>query len=249
MNTRVSFDACKSYINCQLQRGETQTQPQASSPVVTISRQAGAGGVPLAEKLVNFLRQFDQREGCPWTMFDKRLVEKVLEDHHLSQRIARFMPEDRYSSIQDTIESLLGLHPHREALVENTSRTILNLARMGNVIIVGRGANVVIGFAPNALHVRLIGSLENRVRHIQEYYQMSRAEALDYVKRADEGRKRYLRHNFNKDIDDPMLYHVVLNTDHVGIEEAVSLIGRMVLDKARTLASQAAVAASPAPGT
>ncbi|MBM3887786.1 MAG: cytidylate kinase-like family protein [Verrucomicrobia bacterium] len=237
MNTRVSLDTCKSYINCQLQRAEAHAQPQTLSPVVTISRQTGAGGVPLAEKLASFLRTFDQREGCPWTFFDKRLVEKVLEDHHLSSRIAKFMPEDRYPNIRDTIESLLGLHPEHEALVENTSRTILKLARMGNVIIVGRGANIIIGFVPHALHVRLIGSVENRVQHIQDYYKISRAEALDFVKRTDEGRKRYVRHNFNKDIDDPRLYHVVINTDHVGIEEVAGLIGRMVIEKARKLAS------------
>ena len=31
----------------------------------------------------------------PWTIFDRNLVERVLEDHDLPARLAKFMPEDR----------------------------------------------------------------------------------------------------------------------------------------------------------
>lgn len=237
MNGKLSLDTCKSYINCHLQRAETHAHVGELLPVVTISRQAGAGGVTLSEKLAEYLQTHDRRMECPWTIFDKRLVEKVLEDHHLSKRIAKFMPEDKYSDIQDTIESLLGLHPQHEALLEKTAHTILNLARMGNVIIVGRGAHVLIGFASNAFHVRLVGPVEHRVRQIQQYYNVNPAEALDYLKRTDEARKRYLKHHFNKNIDDPLLYHLILNTGQIGAKEAAALIGRTVLDRADKLAS------------
>jgi cytidylate kinase len=200
-------------------------------PVVTISRQAGAGGFTLAQKLAQYLQQHDTRAACPWTVLDKQLVQKVLEDHKLSDSVARFMPEDKYSEIRDTVEELLGLHPAHETLVEKTSETILHLAQMGNVVLVGRGANVIIGFVPNTVHIRLVGSVEKRVRTCQEYYNFSMEQAAEYVKQTDQGRVHYLRRHFDKNIDDPSLYHLVINTDLITPDEAVAMIGRLVLDR------------------
>jgi len=48
-------------------------------------------------------------------------------------------------------------------------------------------------------------------------------------KKKDEGRRRYLKDNFDKDIDDPLLYHVIINTDLVQHDEAARLIGDEVI--------------------
>jgi cytidylate kinase len=234
MQLRIPTEVCRSYIDCQAKRAEAvawEHRKQDSLPVVTISRQAGAGGFTLAQKLAQYLQQLDTRAACPWTVFDKQLVQKVLEDHKLSDSVARFMPEDKYSEIRDTVEELLGLHPAHETLVEKTSETILHLAQMGNVVLVGRGANVIIGFVPNAVHIRLVGSVEKRVRTCQEYYNFSMEQAAEYVKQTDQGRVHYLRRHFDKNIDDPSLYHLVINTDLVTPDEAVVMIGRLVLDR------------------
>ena len=147
MQLKIPTEVCRSYIDCQAKRAESVAgarREKETPPVVTISRQAGAGGVTLAQKMMQYLREHDLHAPCPWTVFDKQLVQKVLEDHQLSENVAKFMPEDKYSNVQDTIEELLGLHPSHWTLVEKTSETILRLSHMGNVILVGRGANVII---------------------------------------------------------------------------------------------------------
>ncbi|MCX6897528.1 MAG: cytidylate kinase-like family protein [Verrucomicrobia bacterium] len=237
MQMRIPTEVCRSYIDCQAKRAERvawERREKESLPVVTISRQAGAGGFTLAQKLAQYLQQHDQRAACPWTVFDKQLVQKVLEDHKLAGSVARFMPENKYSEIRDTVEELLGLHPARWTLVEKTSETVLHLAQMGNAVLVGRGANVIIGFVPNAVHVRLIGSVEKRVRTCQEYYNFSPEQAAEYVKQTDQGRIHYLRHHFDKNIDDPSLYHLVINTDVITPDEAAAIIGKLVLDRRPT---------------
>ena len=80
---------------------------------------------------------------CPWTLFDRDLVQKVLEDHRLPSRLARFMPEDRISGLQDIMDELFGLHPPFLSLVHRTTETILRLADQGNVILIGRAGNVI----------------------------------------------------------------------------------------------------------
>lgn len=117
-------------------------------------------------------------------------------------------------------------HPPVETLVRQTSETILRLAEMGNVIIVGRGANIITARLPLVLHLRLIGSVEKRVAHVLRFDKLDRKEALQRIKREDGGRRRYLRKHFGKDIDDPLLYHLVINTNLLGLHEAALMVGK-----------------------
>jgi cytidylate kinase len=252
MQLRIPTEVCKSYIDCQTKRAETvawEHRKKEELPVVTISRQAGAGGVSVAQKLAQYLQQHNTRAVCPWTVFDKRLVEKMLEDHKLAENVAKFMPDEIYSEIRDTVEELLGLHPARWTLVEKMSETILHIAQMGNAILVGRGANVIIGFIPNAVHVRLVGSVKRRVRYCQECYNFSAEQAAEFIKQTDQGRELFLKRHFGKNIDDPRLYHLVINTDVVTHDEAATMIGRFVLARQPAMQFQKHEAGdfSPAP--
>jgi cytidylate kinase len=105
----------------------------------------------------------------------------------------------------------------------------LRLAHIGNVILVGRGANVVTSELPTVFHVHLVGSLEKRIEQAQKVFSLDRKSAINYIKKKDEGRRRYLKDNFDKDIDDPLLYHLIINTDLVQYDEAARLIGDEVI--------------------
>jgi cytidylate kinase len=189
---------------------------------------AGSGGHTVASKLVDYL-QNNVPGHAPWTVFDRNLVQKVLEEHHLSARIADYMPEKHKSMLTDIFEELLGLHPSSWTLVHQTARTILHLACLGNVILVGRGANVVTRKLPNVFHVRLVGSVDKRTAHVQRVYGFDQKAALEFVRREDKGRRRYVKEHLHEDIDNPALYHLVINTDLIGFDEATRLIGDEVI--------------------
>ena len=188
-----------------------------------------SGGHSVAEKLVAILRARDPDPGCAWTVFDRELVKKVLEDHHLPERLARFMPEDKISEIVDTMDELFGLHPPSWTLVHKMADTILRLAELGKVILIGRGANVITSKFDYVFHVRLVGSLPRRVTYMEQCQGIGHREALELVSDEDLGRKRYLKKYFNKNIDDPLLYHLVINTDNISYEEAAHLIADAVV--------------------
>lgn len=232
MSETIFIEKCQTYIDCHL-KVPKGTQPGGAGvdqpPTVTISRQSGAGGITVAHQLALWLQKHAPKTGCPWAVFHKNLVERVLEEHNLPQRLAQFMPEDKVSSIGDALEELLGLHPPSWSLLRQTTETILHLAELGNVILVGRGANVITGHLKHAFHVRLVGSVEQRVARIQEYHKIDRKTALAYIRKEDAGRRRYLRKYFQKEVDDPLVYHLVLNTDWLGLEEATELIGQALL--------------------
>jgi cytidylate kinase len=240
MNTLNPLEKCYSFINCQLQAaGSRCGSAKEIMPwrAITISRQAGSGGHAIAEKLLEYLPLQTSGVVRRWMIFDRNLVEKVLEDHNLPGRLAKFMPEDRISGVSDTMDELFGLHPASWILVRKISETILHLAEMGNVIVIGRGANVITSKLSHIFHVRLVGSLENRVKHLQEVNRVSAREAARLAERDDLGRRRYLKQYFDKNIDDPLLYHLVINTDLIAYEDAARMIALSVAPKAMAMAA------------
>jgi cytidylate kinase len=231
MKDLTSFEKCLSYIDCHLQSPHSRASASGPQrpPAVTISRQTGAGGTSVALKLAELLQARLPGQSCQWTVFDRNLVEKVLEDHHLPSRLAQFMPEDRVSAIGDAMEELLGLHPSSSSLVHQMTETILQLAELGNVILVGRGANVITASLPNVFHVRLIGSLERRIERVQARHKVTREAARKFIRKEDAGRRRYLLRYLGKAIDDPLLYHLIINTDWVPVDQAAELVAQAML--------------------
>jgi cytidylate kinase len=231
MDASLRLDRCISFINAQSHalRDSRHEEPGIRQrPVVTISRQAGSGAHVVAERLVAQL-QAQAPTGAPrWTVFDRNTVEKVLEEHDLPARLAPSMPEDRVTEMADTMDQLFGLRPSSWTLVRKTAETILHLAEIGNVVVVGRGGNLVTGKLASAVHVRLVGSLERRIDHAQEANHLDRKAAAAYVHDEDLGRRRYVEKYYDADIDDPLLYHLVINTDRVPYAEAASLIAGAV---------------------
>ena len=145
------------------------------------------------------------------------------------------MPEDRISEVSDTMDELFGLHPSSWTLVHKTADTILRLAELGHVILIGRGATVITRKLDSVFHVRLVGSFERRVQYIQELNHSTRQAAVEVVRREDLGRARYLKKYFDEEIENPLLYHLVINTDLVSYEEAAAMIADAVVPKAASL--------------
>ena len=213
----------RGYITVQGQRAQQKHRPQL--PVVTISRESGAGAVTIARMLA---KKLDQRstdpDDPPWTVFNRKLVEKVLEDHELPGTLKRFMPEDAIFDLKDAVEQQLGLHPANWTLVQHTTDTIVRLAHLGHVVLVGRGSNIITANVIRSLHVRLVAPIEARIRHIEEFYGMSQKEAVEYVQATDKARMRYVRRYFRAGVEDPLEYDLVINTARTGFEGAVRII-------------------------
>jgi hypothetical protein len=232
MIAQPSFERCKAFIDCQMAatgKLPAQTSPRERWRAVTISRQSGAGADLVAKSLIDYLAPRIPKDACPWTVFDRNLVEKVLQDHHLPERMARFLAEDRISELQDTLDELFGLHPPSWTLVRQTAETILRLVELGHVIIIGRGGGIITRNLDYVFHVRLVGSLERRLEHVREYYKMGKKEAEEFIEREDKGRRRYLKKYFDLEIDDPLLYHMVINTDLISQQLAGRMIGEAML--------------------
>jgi cytidylate kinase len=225
----ANLDRCLSFINSQTSGHPRPREALAVRRAVTISRMAGCGAVHVAEKLAGILEQHAPTPGVKWTVFDRQLMLKVLEDHNLPTHLAKFLPEDRVSFIHDTLADIFHVHPTSDQMVKLISETVMQLAEVGNVIIVGRGANMVTAQMPHVLHVRLVADLDERIERVCREYNKTPGEARHYCMEEDPARTRYIRTYFKADIDNPLLYHMVFNTSRMDYEQTALLIANALL--------------------
>jgi hypothetical protein len=194
-----------------------------AAPAVTISHQTGAGAHEIAERLAELLHESDT-EGQPWAVVDRQLVEKALEEHHWPKHLAKKMPEDKRSYVDDVLDDLFGLRPPSWVLVPHVVETMLHLVEAGRVILIGRGAAIVTAPLPNVFHVRLVASLATRARRVQADLKLTSEAATQYVEKEDRGRRRYVKANFQARLDNELLYDLVVNTERLPCSDAAALI-------------------------
>jgi hypothetical protein len=221
------LDRCRSYLAYQLDHPK---RPSATGvwpppgPAITISDQIGSGVQDTTRELAGILQAAQPRDSAPWTVFDRELVTQVLEEHHLPKRLAKLMSEDRRSYLDDVLDELVGLRPPSWELIPKVVQTVLHLANVGHVILVGRGASFITRQMPNVFHVRLVASLPKRIKRVQELENLSPKEAARFITRTERGRERYVRAYFHTRVNDDLQYHLVLNTDRLPPPEAAALI-------------------------
>jgi cytidylate kinase len=225
MSGTIASERCYEFVQAKALLMDSRTRRAEAHPgVVTISRQAGSGAHVVAQHLVERLQARASHSSVPWKVFDHDLVGRVIEEHDLPDRMATFMPEDRISAMSDTLDELFGLRPSPSSLVRQTAETILHLAELGDAVIIGRASNLITRHIAGALHIRLVGSLEKRIAHVEKYLGLDHLAASEYVRTQDLGRKRFVETYYSKDIDDPLLYDLMINTDRVSYGEAARII-------------------------
>jgi cytidylate kinase len=187
--------------------------PEKPGPVITISRQLGSGGRLVAGRLA---------ERLGWSLWDKDLVDAIAENADVSHRIVEAFDEKTLSEIDVLTRTLIGEPGIGKFYYgHHLARVILAVARHGNAVILGRGANFLL---TGALNVRVVASEELRISNLMEYGEMSREEALDRINESDRERAEFVRRLYHKDIEDPLAYDLVVTLDQFGIESVVEII-------------------------
>ncbi len=203
-------------------------------PFITISRQAGAGGHTLAEAV---MKEMEKRQNQPlfhaWQIFDNELCQLVMKDERLSVTLEFLMSERFRSEAEDFWAEFLGKESPQHTVVKKVFECVRTLAKVGKVIIVGRGGACLTRDLPHGIRVRLVAPLPLRVKRVAELMKIKESDAKKIVEEWDHSRAKLLKTFFNRQIDDPLLYDVTWNTGDVPMETIASLIVEMVHQKAQ----------------
>ena len=231
-----------SYVSVEGREPHAAARKSGPAPFVTIAREAGAGGSTLARHLAQFLNH-PPATGPVWRVFGGNIVDKMLAEHHLADRLAGFLPEDDVSEVMSSIGEVVGLHPNLWELVQQINETIREVARHGHVILVGRGGNFATAGLPGGIHVRFVAPFDQRARIWSELKHIPLEQARTQIGKIDSARHRYVGRTFDADVADATAYDLTINLGRMTMEEAAALVGARV--QARIPA--AAVAAQTEP--
>jgi cytidylate kinase len=195
--------------------------------VVALSATYGAGGNVIGPSLAERLR-------VPFV--DRAVPAQVAEELHVSVDDVQAHEDETAEGFLDRflrgfIGTDLGVPapvPPETFTAEDfcraTEDVLLRQARTGHGVILGRAAVVVLREDPGVLRVRLDGPTEARVRQAIQIGGADEATARRTLGRLDRTHADYARRFYGVDIRDCSLYHLVLDSTAIGLEECVELI-------------------------
>lgn len=163
-------------------------------------------------------------EALGYKFVDKRMIEERLWDAGLTKNIL-----DKYDEKKPGF--IASMTKNRDLYFHYLKTAVLTEAAEGNIILIGRGAFAILGGIPGVFSVRFVSSMETRVRRTMEDYECGEKEAQQIVTKSDNDRSGFHNSFFNVDWEDPVHYHLILNTDLLSPESAAGIIESAV-DKA-----------------
>lgn len=170
--------------------------------VLTLSRQMGAGnsGFALTLGLRLSLRVFDRE------LLEYEAVRLGVSEAELEQ------VDEQPPGLWQRLRSGSLHHRYLEAL----EQLIRELAGRGNVLLVGRGGCRFLRDHRGAFHVRLVADLQTRVRRVMEHRWLREEGARQLIAQSDSQRRRFHESYFNCDWNDPLEYHLTVNSGRLG---------------------------------
>jgi cytidylate kinase len=98
------------------------------------------------------------------------------------------------------------------------------LAAGGDVVIVGRGAELVLGSLDGVLSVDVVAPLAVRVNRVMEWHNWPAVEAENFVRHHEKLRNSMIESIFRVDLEGRYLHDVTINTAKMTVDEAVEIV-------------------------
>jgi CMP/dCMP kinase len=210
-------------------------------PVVTISRQFGAGGSSVAALVAAELHA---------EVVDKGLIEEVARRLGLSANDVAAEDERARPLLERLVRSFSSLEPAmgagwsppypdplfdpRKEIIELTEQVLGEVAAGGNVVLVGRGAGFCLRDRPNVFRVFLRAPEDVRAKVIMERLGVDEHQARRAMHETDANRAAYIKQLYKHDWCDPDSYDLVINTGRLSYQTAADLILRGVREPVGT---------------
>lgn len=195
--------------------------------VITISRQFGAGGITLGQRLAkrlgyDFIYEEIIEKVAEKAAVSKDWVNALVKDGggSLSNFMAGFVPSKLIDHIFDTQRHYMD----EKAYIKLLYQIVPQIAQRDNLVIVGRGGQFILKDYPDTHHVLLIADLAYRVDFMKRRYQLSEEAARKAVTQEDLRRRKLLRLFHAVDYNRPEHYDLVLNMGKIDMDLAEALV-------------------------
>jgi cytidylate kinase len=156
------------------------------------------------------------------TMLERSAISGVSGEPYFGRGI-EMLPAETYTELAGDPSST-AQQVNDKAFLEATTSVIKDLAQAGNVVIIGRGSNIILADTPGVIHVGLVAPLNVRAETVMLREHFTRDEAMTYVEELEQARITFFRKFFKVNANDPDRFHMVLNLGMVQQKTAAEVI-------------------------
>ncbi len=194
----------------RLYAGEKETLAISPGPFVTVSREYGCEGHPVATRLASRLNEISPGP-TPWIVMGGEVIETIAQKKGDAARFVDALAHDRRGYIRQTVDVLFGNRPTEYQAYETLVESLVSLAQAGRVILLGKGGAVVCGDVEGGAHIRLVAPLRWRAEKISRERGVSLLEAESIAAQEEGKREAFVRDFTDADVSDPLGYDAVFN--------------------------------------
>ena len=180
--------------------------------IITISRGSYSRGVEIAE------------------MVAEKLNYQCLARDVLIEASKEFnIPEVKLiQALEDPPSFFERFTNEKKKYIAYIQTALINNLRADNIVYHGLAGHFFVKDIPHVLKVRIIADLEYRIKFVMERDKISRDKAIDFLKKIDSARREWGQHLYGLNLEDPIHYNVVINTENMSLETSVDIICKMV---------------------
>ena len=214
-------------------------------PLITISRMAGTNAHGIGRFIIMRLAESaDPDLIAGWDLFDQKLCALIAQNKSLDADYDALVTDKyRAGGVHRMVYELLIGTPQEYRIQKKIEEVIRLLARLGKVIIIGRGGFQIARHMPGAIHLHLVAPLEYRVQTVMKFDNLTEEAAARKIKETDEERTRFLKKHHNCDIRDSANFDLVWNVASFSTAEIVAATAELVRSRLQRLRETGAIRA------
>jgi cytidylate kinase len=180
--------------------------------VITISRQLGSLGTEIAQAVAKKLN---------YEYMDKDKISESLADYGLPSPEVEKLDEKK-PPFWDSLSI------QRRKYLHLIQALIYDFASKDNVVIIGRGGQVLLKDLPGVLHVRIIAPFDVRIQRIMKEGGGGEKQAAEILRRSDRNSAGFIRSYFDVDWDDQTFYDLIINTRKLSVDAGTRMIAESI---------------------
>lgn len=176
--------------------------------VITISRGSFSHGKEIAENVA---------ERLGYDCISREILIEASKDFNI--------PELKlFHAIHDSPTFLDNIFFRKEKYITYIQAAVLKSLKKDNVVYHGFAGHFFVQDIAHVLKVRIIASMAERVGIVMKRNKFSHDEAVKYIHKVDEQRRKWSQHLYGIETADPSLYDMVINIGKLTLEDAIDII-------------------------
>jgi len=194
--------------------------------IVAFARELGAGGREIGERVAQALHA---------ELLDNQIVDLVAARLGAPASYVQAHDEHVEGFVERLFRVITSAYPEayageglpdwsEERLAELTASIIQERARTESLVVIGRGAPILLADRDDSLRVLVVASHDTRVRRLCGRLGCSPEDAARQVRESDQHRTAYMQQHYRADWRNPAAYDLVLNTDRLSYDAAAALV-------------------------